>query len=49
MANLGALRVERVETIVPLRNLALLAFLQALGFDAGERLSFVRRLPDESA
>jgi predicted N-acetyltransferase YhbS len=47
VANLGALRVERVETIVPLRDLALLAFLQALGFDAGERLSFLRRLPDE--
>lgn len=45
-AHLGALRVERVETIVPQRDLALLGFLHALGFAPGERLSFVRRLPD---
>ncbi|HMO48390.1 MAG TPA: GNAT family N-acetyltransferase [Rubrivivax sp.] len=45
-ANLGALRVERVETIVPLRDLRLLGFLDALGFEPGERLSFVRRLPE---
>ncbi|MDH5330210.1 MAG: GNAT family N-acetyltransferase [Aquincola sp.] len=49
VANLGALRVERVETIVPLRDLALLHFLYAVGFDPGERLSFVRRLPEETA
>ena len=45
-ANLGALRVERVETIVPVRDLRLLGFLDALGFEPGERLSFVRRLPE---
>jgi predicted N-acetyltransferase YhbS len=44
MANLGALRVERVETIVPQRNLALLGFLYAAGFKPGERLAFRRRL-----
>jgi ribosomal protein S18 acetylase RimI-like enzyme len=43
-ANLGALRVERVETVVALNDLALLGFLASLGFQAGERLSFVRRL-----
>jgi predicted N-acetyltransferase YhbS len=42
--NLGALRVERVETIVPQRDLALLGFLYALGFGPGERLPFVRPL-----
>jgi predicted N-acetyltransferase YhbS len=45
-ANLGALRIERVETIVPLRDLRMLGFLNALGFEPGERLSFVRRLPE---
>jgi len=40
-ANLGALRVERVETVVPLADTALLAFLQRCGFAAGQRLSFV--------
>ena len=49
VANLGALRVERVETVVPQRDLALLGFLYAAGFAPGERLSFVRRLPDEAA
>jgi predicted N-acetyltransferase YhbS len=42
--NLGALRIERVETIVPLRDLGLLAFLVAAGFAPGPRLSFVRAL-----
>ena len=41
-ANLGALRVERVETIVPQRELALLGFLHASGFAPSQRLSFVR-------
>ncbi|HET9820209.1 MAG TPA: GNAT family N-acetyltransferase [Burkholderiaceae bacterium] len=48
-ANLGALHVERVETIVPLRDLALLSFLHAVGFEPAQRLSFVRRLPGEGA
>jgi predicted N-acetyltransferase YhbS len=49
VANLGALRVERVETIVPQRDLALLGFLLTAGFAPGERLSFVCRLPDDAA
>jgi predicted N-acetyltransferase YhbS len=44
-ANLGALRVERVETVVAQRDLALLGFLYGAGFAPGERLSFTRRLP----
>ena len=47
-ANLGALRVERVETIVPQPDLALAGFLYAAGFKPGERLSFVRRLEGSS-
>jgi len=43
-ANLGALRVERVETIVAARDLALLGFLYAVGFAPSQRLPFVRRL-----
>jgi ribosomal protein S18 acetylase RimI-like enzyme len=43
-ANLGALRVERVETIVAARDLALLGFLYAVGFAPAQRLPFVRRL-----
>lgn len=49
VANLGALRVERVETVVPQRDLALLGFLYAAGFAPGQRLSFARRLPDDGA
>ena len=49
VANLGALRVERVETIVPQRDLALLGFLYATGFDPAQRLSFARRLPEPVA
>ncbi|HPP82841.1 MAG TPA: GNAT family N-acetyltransferase [Rubrivivax sp.] len=41
-ANLDALRVERVETIVPQMDLELLGFLYAAGFAPAERLSFVR-------
>jgi ribosomal protein S18 acetylase RimI-like enzyme len=43
-ANLGALRVERVETIVPQHDLALLGFLDAAGFKPAQRLSFVYAL-----
>jgi len=43
-ANLGALRVERVETIVPQHELTLLAFMYAAGFAPAQRLSFGRRL-----
>ncbi len=42
-ANLGALRVERVETIVPQRNLGLLGFLYKAGFAPSQRLPFVHR------
>jgi ribosomal protein S18 acetylase RimI-like enzyme len=43
-ANLGALRVERVETVVAQRDLALLGFLFAVGFAPSQRLAFMRRL-----
>jgi ribosomal protein S18 acetylase RimI-like enzyme len=43
-ANLGALRIERVETIVAPRDLALLGFLHEVGFAPSQRLAFVRRL-----
>jgi predicted N-acetyltransferase YhbS len=43
-ANLGALRVERVETIVPLHDLGLLGFLYGAGFAPSQRLPFVHRL-----
>ena len=49
VANLGALRVERVETIVAQRDLALLGFLYGLGFEPAQRLSFARRLPEPAA
>ncbi|UCE32708.1 MAG: GNAT family N-acetyltransferase [Burkholderiales bacterium] len=42
-ANLGALRVERVETVVPQQNLELLGFLYAAGFVPSQRLAFVHR------
>ena len=42
--NLGALRVERVETIVAPRDLALLGFLYGCGFAPSQRLAFVRRV-----
>ena len=42
--NLGALRVERVETVVGPKDLALLAFLFGAGFAPAQRLPFVRRL-----
>ena len=43
-ANLGALRVERVETIIAPRDLALLGFLYDCGFLPSQRLAFVRRI-----
>lgn len=44
LGDLGALGVERVETIVALRDPGLLGFFEACGFAAAERLSFVRPL-----
>lgn len=41
--NLGALRVERVETVVAPHDLALLGFLYDAGFVPSQRLAFVRR------
>lgn len=43
-ANLGALRVERVETVVAQRDLALLGFLYSTGFGVSPRLVFTRAL-----
>ena len=43
-ANLGALRVERVETVVAARDLALLGFLYGVGFAPSQRLAFVRQI-----
>jgi ribosomal protein S18 acetylase RimI-like enzyme len=43
-ANLGALRVERAETVVAPRDLALLGFLYDAGFAPAQRLPFVRRI-----
>ncbi len=39
-ANLGALRVERIETIVAPRDLGLLGFLYSVGFAPAQRLAF---------
>lgn len=43
-ANLGALRIERIETVVASHDLALLGFLYGVGFTPSQRLPFVRRL-----
>jgi ribosomal protein S18 acetylase RimI-like enzyme len=43
-ANLGALRVERAETVVPQHELGLLGFFYAIGFGASPRLVFTRTL-----
>jgi GNAT superfamily N-acetyltransferase len=43
-ANLGALRIERVETVVAPRDFGLLGFLYDVGFTPSQRLPFVRRL-----
>ena len=40
--NLGALRIERVETVVAPHDLALLGFLYDVGFTPSQRLPFVR-------
>jgi predicted N-acetyltransferase YhbS len=42
--NLGALRIERIETIVAPRDLDLLGFFNDVGFTPSQRLPFVRRL-----
>jgi len=42
--NLGALRIERVETVVAPRDLGLLGFLYDVGFVPARRLPFVRRI-----
>jgi GNAT superfamily N-acetyltransferase len=42
--NLGALRIERIETVVAPRDLGLLGFLNDIGFTPSQRLPFVRRL-----
>jgi predicted N-acetyltransferase YhbS len=41
-ANLGALHIDRLETVVTLTELPLLGFLQATGFRRSRRLAFVR-------
>ncbi|MDH5538215.1 MAG: GNAT family N-acetyltransferase [Rhizobacter sp.] len=41
-ANLGSLRVERVETVVPARDLNMLGFLFSVGFAPSQRLPFAR-------
>jgi ribosomal protein S18 acetylase RimI-like enzyme len=43
-ANLGALRIERVETVVAPHDFALLGFLYDVGFAPSQRLPFVRWL-----
>ena len=43
-ANLGALRIERVETVVAPRDFGLLGFLYSVGFKPSHRLPFVRRI-----
>jgi ribosomal protein S18 acetylase RimI-like enzyme len=41
--NLGALRIERVETVIAADDLEMAGFLSALGFAPSQRLAFVRR------
>ena len=43
-ANLGELRVKRVETVVASRDFQLLGFFYAVGFRPSQRLGFVKRL-----
>lgn len=43
-ANLGALKVERVETVVAHDNLPLLGFFYDVGFAPSRRLTFVKRI-----
>ena len=42
-ANLGALRIERIETVIEADDDALHGFLQAAGFTPSQRIPFVRR------
>ena len=42
--NLAALRIDRVETVVAPRDLALLGFLYDVGFEPSQRIAFVRTL-----
>ena len=44
LINLGALRIERVETVLAKENLDLLAFFYAAGFGPSDRLAFVKQL-----
>lgn len=43
-ADLGALRIDRIETVVTLAELPLLAFLLGAGFARSRRLAFMREL-----
>ncbi len=43
-ANLGALHIDRVESVLAPADLALLGFLYKTGFKPAQRLAFVRRL-----
>jgi ribosomal protein S18 acetylase RimI-like enzyme len=43
-ANLGALHIDRVESVLAPTDLALLGFLYKTGFQPAQRLAFVRRL-----
>jgi ribosomal protein S18 acetylase RimI-like enzyme len=43
-ANLGALHIDRVETVLAPADLALLGFLYGTGFRPSQRLAFLRRL-----
>ncbi len=42
--NLGALRIERVETVLAKENLDLLEFFYSVGFGPSERLAFVKHI-----
>jgi ribosomal protein S18 acetylase RimI-like enzyme len=42
--NLGALQIERVETVVAPRDFGLLGFLYGVGFAPSQRIAFMRRL-----
>ena len=44
LLNLGALRIERIETAVAPRDLGLLGFLYDSGFLPSQRLPFVRAI-----
>ncbi len=43
-ANMGALRIERIETVVAPHDLALLGFLYDVGFAPSQRIAFSRRV-----